>query len=67
MLQHGSKYFARRPPPQYFWDFQKNEYCFGYEIFFDIFLGSSQNWASCRVISTEFKVFFKVKDIFWGC
>ena len=43
----------------------------GYENFVDIFLGSSQNWASLRVISMHFRVFFKVKvqnwDIFWGC
>ena len=36
-----------------------------------IFLGSSQNWASLRIISMQFRVFFKVKvqnwDIFWGC
>ena len=25
----------------------------------DIFLGSSQNWASLRVISMHFRVFFK--------
>ena len=25
------------------------------------FLGSSQNWASLRVISMQFRVFFKVK------
>ena len=35
------------------------------------FLGSSQNWASLRVISMHFRVFFKVKiqnwDIFGGC
>ena len=44
---------------------------FGYEVFEDIFLGSSQNWASLRVISMQFRVFFKVKvqnrDIFGGC
>ena len=37
----------------------------------DIFLGSSQNLGSLRVISMHFRVFFKVKvqnwDIFWGC
>ena len=38
----------------------------------DIFFwgGSSQNWASLRVISMHFRVFFKVKvqnwDIFFG-
>ena len=43
----------------------------GYEDFMDIFLGSSQNWASLRVISMQFRVFFKGKvhnwDIFLGC
>ena len=43
----------------------------GFEDFVDIFLGSSQNWASLRVISMQFRVFFKVKvqywDIFLGC
>ena len=31
----------------------------GYEDFVDIFWGSSQNWASLRVISMQFRVFFK--------
>ena len=43
----------------------------GYEDFVDIFLESTQNLASLRVISMQFRVFFKVKvqnwDIFWGC
>ena len=43
----------------------------GYEDFVDIFMGSPQNWASFRVISMHFRIFFKVKvrnwDIFWGC
>ena len=30
----------------------------GYEDFLDIFLGSSQNWASLRFISMQFRVFF---------
>ena len=30
----------------------------GYEDFVDIFGGSSQNWASLRVISMHFRVFF---------
>ena len=52
----------------------------GYEDFVDIFLGSSQNWASLRVISMQFRVFFlrsmyrtgiffgvaKISNIFWG-
>ena len=33
----------------------------GYEDFADIFWGSSQNLASLRVISSHFRVFFKVK------
>ena len=42
----------------------------GYEDFVDIFWGSSQNWASLRVISMQFLgSFFKVKvqnwHIFW--
>ena len=43
---------------QYFWGFQKNNIFGGYEDFVDIFLGSSQNWASLRVISMQFMVFF---------
>ena len=43
----------------------------GYEDFVNIFGGSSQNWASFRVISMHFRDFFKVKvqnwDIFGGC
>ena len=52
----------------------------GYDDFVDIFWGSSQNWASLKVISMQFTFlcnlaclgsFFKVKvqnlDIFWGC
>ena len=30
----------------------------GFEDFVDIFLGSSQNWASLGVISMQFRVFF---------
>ena len=54
-----------------FWGFQKNEYFLGVLRFVNIFGGSSQNWASLRVISMLFRVFFKVKvqnwDIFLGC
>ena len=32
--------------------------CLGYENFVDTFLGSSQNWASLRVVSMQFRVFF---------
>ena len=34
----------------------------GYEDFVDSFLGSSQNWACFRVISMQFRVFFKGQD-----
>ena len=37
----------------------------GYEDFVDIFLGSSQNWASLRVISMHVRVFFKVNVQNW--
>ena len=37
----------------------------GYEDFVDIFWGSSQNWFSLRVISMQFRVFFKVKVQNW--
>ena len=52
----------------------------GYEDFVDIFWGSSQNWASLRVISMQFRVFLrsryrigiffgvaKISNIFLGC
>ena len=52
----------------------------GYEDFVDIFWGSSQNWASLRVISIHFRVFIlrsmcrigiffgvaKILIFFWG-
>ena len=43
-----------------------------YEEFGDIFLGSSQNWASVRVISMQFRVFFirsryRIGIFFLGC
>ena len=44
---------------QYFWGFQKNEYFLGgIKILWIFFWGSSQNWASLRVISMQFRVFF---------
>ena len=44
---------------QYFLGFsEKIIFFFGYEDFVDIFFGSSQNWASLRVISMQFRVFF---------
>ena len=43
----------------------------GYKDFVDIFWGSAQNLASLRVISMQFRVFFKVNvqnwDICLGC
>ena len=51
-----------------FWGFQKNEYFLGYEDFVDIFGGSSQNCASFRLISMQFRAFLRSKvqnlDIF---
>ena len=52
----------------------------GYLDIVDIFFGSSQNWASLRVISMQFRVFFlrsryriekffgvaKIQIFFWG-
>ena len=42
----------------------------GYEDFVDILLGSSQNWASLRVMSMQFRVFFlrsryRIGIFFW--
>ena len=60
----------RRLGPFFGFGFQKNKYFWGYEDFVDIFLGSSENWASFRFISMHFRVFFKVKGTelryFWG-
>ena len=53
----------------YFWVFRKMIFL-GVWWFCGYFLGSSQNWASLRLISMHFRVFFKVKvqnwDIFLG-
>ena len=38
----------------------------GYEDFVDIFWGSSQNWASLRVISMHLRVFFKGQGTEFG-
>ena len=48
---------------QYFFGFQKNENCLGYEDCVAFFFGgggwgSSQKWASLRVISMHSRVFF---------
>ena len=55
---------------QYFFCiFRKMNIFGGYDDFCGYFWGSSQNWASLRVISMQFRVFFKVNvqnwDIFW--
>ena len=62
----------------HFLGFQKNEYFLGVLRFCGYFLGSSQNWASLRVISMQFRVLrtryrigiflgvAKVSNIFWG-
>ena len=42
----------------FFGVFRKMNIFLGYEDFVDIFLGSSKNWASLRVISMQFRVFF---------
>ena len=57
---------------QYLFGFsEKMIFLGGMKILWIFFLGSSQNWASLRVISMQFRVFFKVKvqnwDIFGGC
>ena len=67
----GLFFWVQNSEFQYFFGFLRKMYIFGgYEDFVDFFLGSSQNWASLRVISMHFRVFFKVKvqnlDIFWG-
>ena len=38
----------------------------GYEDFVYIFWGSSQNWASLRAISMQFRVFFKGQGTEFG-
>ena len=42
----------------FFWVFRKMNIFWGYEDFVDFFGGSSQNWASLRVISMQFRFFF---------
>ena len=42
----------------FFWAFRKNNIFGGHEDFVDIFWGSSQYWASLRVISMQFRFFF---------
>ena len=58
-----------------FWVFRKMKIVWGMKIVWLFFVGggggSSQKWASLRVISMHFRVFFKVNlqiwDIFLGC
>ena len=66
---------------QYFLGFQKNDYCFGYEDFVDIFLGSSQNWTIIKgsflcILGSHLKVkvqngsiclVAKISNSFLGC
>ena len=77
----GLFFWVQNSEFQYFWGFSEKMNIFGgYEDFADIFLGSSQNWASLRVISMQFRIFFrsryrieiifwvaKISNIFWGC
>ena len=53
------------------WDFQRNEYFWGYADFVDIFGGSPQKWTGLGVISMHFRVFFRgqctEKGYFLGC
>ena len=49
----------------FFGVFRKTIIFGGYEDFVCIFLGSSQNWASLRVISMQSRVFFKVMVQNW--
>ena len=44
-----------------FADFKKTEYFWGYEIFVDIFWGSSQNRTIFSLISMHFRVFSEVQ------
>ena len=54
----GLFFLVQIPNFNMFGGFQKNEYFWGYEDFVDIFWGSSQNCASLRVISMQFRIFF---------
>ena len=55
----GLFFWVQNSEFQYFLGFQKKIIFFGgYEDIVDIFLGSSQNWASLRVISMQFRVLY---------
>ena len=47
---------------QYFGGFQKNEYCFGFEDFLDIFWGN----FLC-ILGSFLKVNVRNGNMFWGC
>ena len=44
-----------------YWVFRKMNIFLAMKILWIFFGGSSQNWASLRVVSMHFRVFFKVK------
>ena len=59
MRRLGPFFLVQNSEFQYFFGvFRKMNIFWGYEDYVDIFLGSSQNWASLRVISMQFSVFF---------
>ena len=54
----GLFFWVQNSEFQYFFGvFRKMNIFLGYKDFVDIFWGSSQNWASLRVISKQFRVF----------
>ena len=56
----GPFFWVQNSEFQYFLGvFRKMNIFWGYKDFVDIFGGSSQNWASLRVISMQFRVFYK--------
>ena len=68
----GPFFWVQNSEFQYFFlVLRKMNIFWGYEDFVDIFLGSSQNWASLRAISMHFRVFFLGQGtefgFFWGC
>ena len=77
----GPFFWVQNSEFQYFLGFQKNEYFLGVLRFCGYFLGSSQNWASLKVISMQLRGFFlrsryrigiffcvaKISNTFLGC
>ena len=57
----GLFFWVQNSEFQYFWGFRKMNIFLDMKILRIFFGGSSQNWASFRVISMHFRVFFKVK------